>query len=73
MEHFNKTSTSIKNWAIDDRPREKLISKGAAGLSDSELLAILIINGHKERSALDLAKDILRLGNNNLNELGKFR
>ena len=72
MEHFNKTSTSIKNWAIDDRPREKLLSKGAAGLSDSELLAILIINGHKERSALELAKDILRLGNNNLNELGKL-
>ncbi|MEO6720956.1 MAG: DNA repair protein RadC [Ferruginibacter sp.] len=72
METFNKPSTSIKNWAIDDRPREKLILKGAAALSDSELLAILINNGHKERSAVELAKEILRLGGNNLNELGKL-
>ena len=72
METFNKPSTSIKNWAIDDRPREKLLSKGAAALSDSELLAILINNGHKERSAVELAKEILRLGSNNLNELGKL-
>jgi DNA repair protein RadC len=41
MENVNKPSTSIKNWAIDDRPREKLLSKGASVLSDSELLAIL--------------------------------
>jgi DNA repair protein RadC len=72
METFNKPSTSIKNWAIDDRPREKLVSKGAASLSDSELLAILINNGHKEKSAVDLAKNILKLGDNNLNELGKL-
>ncbi len=72
MENFNKPSTSIKNWAIDDRPREKLLSKGASALSDSELLAILINNGHKEKSAVELAKEILRLGNNNLNELGKL-
>jgi DNA repair protein RadC len=72
METFNKPSTSIKNWAIDDRPREKLLSKGAASLSDSELLAILINNGHKDRSAVELAKEILRLGSNNLNELGKL-
>ena len=72
MENINKASTSIKNWAVDDRPREKLLSKGAAALSDSELLAILINNGHKERSAVEIAKEILRLGNNNLNELGKL-
>ncbi len=72
MENINKGSTSIKNWAIDDRPREKLLLKGPSSLSDSELLAILIINGHKERSALDLAKEILKLVNNNLNELGKL-
>ena len=40
MKSFNKSSTSIKNWAADDRPREKLLSKGATSLSDSELLAI---------------------------------
>ena len=72
MENFNNSSTSIKNWAVDDRPREKLSLKGAAALSDSELLAILINNGNKEDSAVSLAKKILQLGNNNLNELGKL-
>ena len=72
MENINKPSTSIKNWAIDDRPREKLLTKGAAILSDSELLAILINNGNKEKSAVELAKDILKLGGQNLNELGKL-
>jgi DNA repair protein RadC len=72
MKTINKSSTSIKNWALDDRPREKLFSKGAATLSNSELLAILINNGSKTKSALDLAKEILQLGNNNLNELGKL-
>ena len=72
MENLNKPSTSIKNWAADDRPREKLVTKGAAALSDSELLGILINNGHKEKSAIEIAKDILKLGSNNLNELGKL-
>lgn len=71
MENFNKPSTSIKNWAEDDRPREKLLKKGAAALSNSELLAILINNGHKEKSAVELAKEILKIGSDNLNELGK--
>ena len=72
MENVNSLPASIKNWPVDDRPREKLLAKGSASLSNSELLAILINNGHKERSALDLAKDILMLGQNNLNELGKL-
>ncbi|UEG48512.1 DNA repair protein RadC [Ferruginibacter lapsinanis] len=72
IENFNKASTSIKNWAEDDRPREKLAIKGCEALSDSELLAILINNGTKEKSAVELAKDILQLGSNNLNELGKL-
>ncbi len=72
MENFNKPSTSIKNWAADDRPREKMVSKGAAILSNSELIAILINNGSKDKSAVDLAKEILRLGSDNLNELGKL-
>jgi len=72
MENINKPSTSIKNWAVDDRPREKLLGKGPAALSDSELLAILINNGHKERSAVQIAREILKTGNNNLNELGKL-
>lgn len=63
---------SIKQWAKDDRPREKLLSKGAENLSNSELLAILIHNGTRDKTAVDLAKDILRLGKDNLNELGKL-
>ncbi|MCF3108614.1 DNA repair protein RadC [Niabella sp. CC-SYL272] len=66
-----KNTNSIRNWAEDDRPRERLIAHGASALSNSELLAILINNGTREQSALDLAKEILKLGDNNLNELGK--
>lgn len=72
MKNVNKPSTSIKNWAADDRPREKLLLKGAAALSNSELLAILLNNGSKDRSALELAKEILKMGQDNLNELGKL-
>jgi len=72
MESSNKSSTSIKNWAMDDRPREKLFTKGAGALSDSELLAILINTGSKKKSAVELAKEVLQLGKNNLNELGKL-
>ena len=61
---------SIKHWAIGDRPREKLLEKSATALSDSELLAILIMNGSREKSAVDLAREVLQLGKNNLNELG---
>jgi DNA repair protein RadC len=63
---------SIKQWAKDDRPREKLLLNGAETLSNSELLAILIHNGSKEKTAVDLAKEILKLGKDNLNELGKL-
>ena len=63
---------SIKQWAKDDRPREKLLLKGAAALSNSELIAILIINGTKEKSAVELAQEILKASKDNLNELGKF-
>jgi DNA repair protein RadC len=63
---------SIKDWAKDDRPREKLLTKGAENLSNSELLAILIQKGTRQKSAVDLAKEVLRLGKDNLNELGKL-
>jgi DNA repair protein RadC len=63
---------SIKEWAKDDRPREKLRTKGARFLSDSELLAILIRNGLKKCSAVDVAKDLLAHGKNDLSELGKL-
>lgn len=63
---------TIKQWAKDDRPREKLIEIGAERLSNSELLAILIHNGTTKKSAVDLAKEILKLGSDNLNELGRL-
>ena len=63
---------SIKQWAKDDRPREKLLLKGATVLSNSELIAILINNGTKEKSAVELAQDVLKTGKDNLNELGKL-
>lgn len=63
---------SIKQWAKDDRPREKLLLKGAENLSNSELIAILIHNGTKEKTAVDLGKEVLKLGKDNLNELGKL-
>ncbi|OQP63511.1 hypothetical protein A3860_24535 [Niastella vici] len=68
---MQEIKVSIKKWAKDDRPREKLLGKNPSTLSDSELLAILIGNGHREKNAVDLAKEVLRLGKNNLNELGK--
>ena len=72
MEKSVGKSTSIKNWSVGDRPREKMVTKGAEALSDSELLAILINNGSRDRSAVELAKEILRLGKDNLNELGRL-
>ncbi len=62
----------IYKWAKYDRPREKLRDKGASALSDSELLAILLREGTRNRSAIDLARDVLQLGRNDLNELGKL-
>jgi DNA repair protein RadC len=63
---------SIKQWAKDDRPREKLLLKGPETLSDSELIAILIGMGTRNKSALDLAKEVLKLGKNHLPDLGKL-
>lgn len=72
MDKLKHISKSIKNWSEGDRPREKMLLKGRAALSDSELLAILINTGNVESSAVDLAKEILKLGKDNLNELGKL-
>lgn len=65
-------SFSIKNWAESDRPREKLLYKGEASLSDAELIAILIGSGNSSESAVQLAKRILAASENNLNALGKL-
>ena len=65
-------SFSIKNWADDDRPREKLVQKGSFVLSDAELIAILIGSGSRNESAVELSKRILASVNHNLNELGNL-
>ncbi len=51
---------SIRDWPIDERPREKLLERGAAHLSDAEILAILLGTGRKGRSALDVAREVLQ-------------
>lgn len=66
-----KTSLPIKNWSVEDRPREKLIKNGKISLSESELIAIIIGSGNKEESALSLSKRILHGVDQDLIELGK--
>ena len=63
---------SIKDWADEDRPREKLLIKGKAALSDTELIAILIASGNRDESAVELSKRILQSLGNNLNSLAKL-
>ena len=63
---------SIKQWAEEDRPREKLLLKGKSVLSDAELIAIIIGSGTPTISAVDLAKQILHSVDNNLNRLAKL-
>jgi len=65
-------SFSIKNWSLDDRPREKLLSKGRNALSDAELIAIIIGSGSRSESAVGLSKRILASAENNLSALGKL-
>lgn len=63
---------SIKNWSIDDRPREKMLARGRQSLTDSELLAIILGSGSVGESAVELSKRILNDHSNNLNQLGKI-
>lgn len=72
MENFNKPHTPIKQWATDDKPREKMLARGADVLSATELLAILINNGTRSKSAIDLARELLQQGGNSLSSLAKM-
>ena len=63
---------TIKSWAPDDQPREKLVTKGKASLSDAELIAILIGSGNREESAVALSKRILQSVNGNIHKLAKL-
>ena len=68
----SKHKLSINQWALEDRPREKMMEKGAAALSDAELLAILIGSGNTEESAVELMRRLLLSCDNNLNSLAKW-
>jgi len=66
------TKLTIKTWAEEDRPREKLLLKGRAALSDAELIALLIGSGNRNASAVELSKEILAGVDNRLNQLAKL-
>ena len=72
MEELLKEKITLKSWAEEDRPREKLISKGRHVLSDAELIALLIGSGNRNETAVELSRRILNSVNNNLSELGKL-
>lgn len=69
MNEYKKLN--IKEWAVEDRPREKLLQKGSRALSDAELIAILIGSGNINETAVELSRRILTSVNNNLNELSR--
>ena len=69
---YESNFLSIKSWAEDDRPREKLVQKGKIALTDAELIAILIGSGSRSESAVSLTQRILASVDNNLNSLGKL-
>ena len=69
MEEY--ANLSIKSWAVEDRPREKMLTRGLQSLSDSELIALLIGSGTRKVSAVELARQVLHQAGNNLDKLGK--
>jgi DNA repair protein RadC len=68
----NYGKVGIKSWAVEDRPREKMISRGLSALTDAELIAILISSGNSRESAVELSRRIMDSIHHNLNELGKL-
>jgi len=73
MEKIVAPKKTILEWPADDRPREKLAASGPANLSNAELIAILLQHGTKNRSAIELAREVLDLAANNIDELGKLK
>lgn len=63
---------TIPEWSVSDRPREKYIAQGSRYVSDAELVAILLRNGSREESAVELAKRILAANNNSINQLAEM-
>jgi DNA repair protein RadC len=72
MEVGETRQVHIKQWAPEDRPREKLLDKGTTALSDAELVAILLGTGTVNQSALDIARKLLLSGNNSLDEVARM-
>ncbi|MBS1487456.1 MAG: DNA repair protein RadC [Bacteroidetes bacterium] len=72
MEIEDNQPMKIKSWSPEDRPREKLLMKGTAALSDAELIAILLGSGTAKLSAVDVAKKVLAHVENNLDTLAKI-
>ncbi|PWG79640.1 RadC family protein [Pararcticibacter amylolyticus] len=71
METYNQKIT-IKAWAEEDRPREKLLAHGRRSLSEAELIAILIGSGNRDETAVELSKRILHYLDNDLEKLGRL-
>ena len=69
--NYTTTNNTIKSWAEEDRPREKLMLKGKSSLSDAELIGILIGSGNADENAVELSQKILDSVAKNLTELGK--
>ena len=69
---INTNRKTIKTWAVDDRPREKMCSKGKGALSNAELIAILIGSGSGELTAVELARQVLAASGDNLYDLSKL-
>lgn len=72
LRDMQNNNLTIKKWAVEDRPREKLLLKGKNNLSNAELIAILLGSGTRSLSALDLARNILQSNANSLNELAQL-
>lgn len=72
MTNYNGQKLPIKFWADEDRPREKFIAKGRKSLTNAELLSIIIRTGTRNDSALEVAKQVLKSVDNDLNLLGRI-
>jgi DNA repair protein RadC len=68
-QNYENRKLTIKEWSVQDRPREKYAKNGAVALSDAELIAILLRTGNSAESAVDLAKKLLAVSGNSLNAL----
>lgn len=68
-QNYEDRKLTIKEWSVQDRPREKYAKNGAIALSDAELIAILLRTGNSAESAVDLAKKLLAVSENSLNNL----